>query len=620
MENLLLSVFSFYNAYRIQILVAILVSILLVKRRPKRTQNYKEIIVPQQSQNANKIKIFYATGTQTTKKMAYMLHDMIKDSIVLDLATYDADLFMKEESICLFLLATWTDGKAPESSTWFSTWLEDVVNDFRVSKGFKLKYSIFALGDSEYKQNFCKFGRIVDRQLKKMGAKRITQLLCGDRNNEMEKTFEYWSKLVVKALDKQQQDEAITINDDSSEEEMDDTLDVEEMSEVAMQLKAHKSGNNEEKPMVTPMLRKTLTKQGYKIIGSHSGVKICRWTKSMLRGNGGCYKHTMYGIASHNCMETTPSLACANKCTFCWRVGSNPVGTSWKWQMNEPDMILNGAIENHLKMIKELRGLPGLKQERYEEALRVKHCALSLVGEPIMYPKINEFLDLLHKQRISSFLVTNCQFPEAILNLGPVTQLYVSIDASTKDKLKEIDRPLFSDFWERFISSLEYLKNKGQRTVYRLTLVKEMNMDEIESYVDLIHKGEPDFIEVKGVTFCGKSDVSNLTMKNVPYHIEVVRFCTLLASAYNKKYGDVYEISCEHEHSCCVLITNKKFKINNKWHTWIDFEKFHDLLASGNPFTSMEYMEETPLWAVYGSQEKGFDPIEQRVYRKRKNK
>jgi len=41
--------------------------------------------------------------------------------------------------------------------------------------------------------------------------------------------------------------------------------------------------------------------------------------QSMLRGRGGCYKHTFYGIESHRCMETTPSLACANKCVFCWR-------------------------------------------------------------------------------------------------------------------------------------------------------------------------------------------------------------------------------------------------------------------------------------------------------------
>ena len=33
-------------------------------------------------------------------------------------------------------------------------------------------------------------------------------------------------------------------------------------------------------------------------------------------------------------------------------------------------------------------------------------------------------------------------------------QLYVSVDAATKDSLKAIDRPLFGDFWERFIVSI----------------------------------------------------------------------------------------------------------------------------------------------------------------------
>jgi hypothetical protein len=31
--------------------------------------------------------------------------------------------------------------------------------------------------------------------------------------------------------------------------------------------------------MVTPEIRASLTKQGYRILGSHSGVKLCRWTK-----------------------------------------------------------------------------------------------------------------------------------------------------------------------------------------------------------------------------------------------------------------------------------------------------------------------------------------------------
>jgi len=45
-------------------------------------------------------------------------------------------------------------------------------------------------------------------------------------------------------------------------------------------------------------------------------------------------------------------------------------------------------------------------------------------------------------------------------NLLPVTQLYVSIDASTKESLKKIDRPLFRDFWPRFLSSLDALSEK----------------------------------------------------------------------------------------------------------------------------------------------------------------
>lgn len=46
--------------------------------------------------------------------------------------------------------------------------------------------------------------------------------------------------------------------------------------------------------------------------------------------------------------------------------------------------------------------------------VQARHCALSLVGEPIMYPAINELIDHLHSRRISTFLVTNAQFPDCI--------------------------------------------------------------------------------------------------------------------------------------------------------------------------------------------------------------
>lgn len=36
-----------------------------------------------------------------------------------------------------------------------------------------------------------------------------------------------------------------------------------------------------------------------------------------------------------------------------------------------------------------------------------------------------------------------------------------------------------------------------QRTVYRLTLVKAWNVEEMQAYSELISLGQPDFIEVK---------------------------------------------------------------------------------------------------------------------------
>jgi tRNA wybutosine-synthesizing protein 1 len=55
-------------------------------------------------------------------------------------------------------------------------------------------------------------------------------------------------------------------------------------------------------------------------------------------------------------------------------------------------------------MINEMRGVPGVQADRLQEAFTVRHCALSLVGEPIMYPRINEMLQQLHQRDISSFL------------------------------------------------------------------------------------------------------------------------------------------------------------------------------------------------------------------------
>ena len=506
-------------------------------------------------ESIKKIVIVYGTTTGNAETFAKMLEDFYKNQTTIitevhSLSDIEAEdrlpIWAKEiNTAFVVLISTHEGGSPPDNAKWFYTWLEESSKDFRVQHSMLkgLKYAVFGLGNSLYSDHYNTVAKHVDKFLFQLSATRFHSLCLGDENvagskhGNMEADFDYWknslsqrimkwnnsvnmnkdinpektSDLDTNSSEESEDEESLSDEDlDEMDEGMVDLEDLGTMiqkSKVASNVKPNKGENAKE--MITPLLRKSLTKQGYKLIGSHSGVKICRWTKAMLRGRGGCYKHTFYGIESHRCMETTPSLACANKCVFCWRHHSNPVGTEWKWAMDQPELILDGALENHYKMIKQMRGVPGVLPEKLEEGMNVQHCALSLVGEPIMYPEINKFVQLLHQKKISSFLVTNAQFPDAIRDMDPCTQLYVSIDASTKDSLKKIDRPLHKDFWERFLLSLKELNNKGQRTVYRLTLVKGFNVEELDNYAKLVTIGNPDFIELKGVTYCGSSKGEN---------------------------------------------------------------------------------------------------------------
>ncbi|OLL26078.1 S-adenosyl-L-methionine-dependent tRNA 4-demethylwyosine synthase [Neolecta irregularis DAH-3] len=491
--------------------------------------------------------------------------------------------------------------------------LRDIYHDFRVGKNplLKVNFAVFGIGDGDYAHEFCYQAKEADKLMGKLGARRLLKVQCGDIRVDAQGSIEKWATVLHDLL---LESPDLTPDDSPSDSEEDappsnSIADLEDMGAI---MKISRAPGVKEMVSKDSPTYNALTKQGYKIVGTHSGVKICRWTKSALRGRGSCYKFSFYGIRSHNCMETTPSLACANKCVFCWRHGTNPVGTSWRWKIDPPAVILEGAIKGHLEKIKTMKGVPGLRLDRFEEAQTIKHCALSLVGEPIFYPHINEFVSMLHERHISSFLVTNAQHPDAMARMGQVTQLYVSIDASTKESLKAVDRPLFKDFWERFLKCLDILSTKRQRTIYRLTLVKGYNVREIGEYAELVKRGKPCFIEIKGVTYCGNSDQSNLTMSNVPYFDEVVTFTEKLVSYLGPSYG----IAAEHEHSNCILVARKEFSVDGVWHTWINYDRFFELIESGEEFGPEDYMSPTPAWAVFGMG--GFNPEDERWRRKKK--
>jgi tRNA wybutosine-synthesizing protein 1 len=575
--------------------------------------------------------------------------------------------------------------------------LQETHNDFRIDTAplsGLLGYSVFGFGDKEgwptEGDGFCSQAREVDKWMARLtGRKRAYPLGLGDVKSDAGMRLEEWRIGIQEALVElaegrglgegvpgsgdpvESEDEDVEASEDSDVEAVSQRTkpnkssrvdDVEDLGKMVNTTSESPSSadpipidftnyNSKSKPAAnTPALKEmvptssptyaALTKQGYTIIGSHSGVKICRWTKSALRGRGSCYKYSFYGIQSHLCMEATPSLSCSNKCVFCWRHGTNPVGTTWRWITDPPDVIYDGITTAHYKKIKMMKGVPGVRAERFAEAQRIRHCALSLVGEPIFYPHINQLLQKLHDNRISTFLVCNAQHPAQLASLIPITQLYISIDASNKESLRKIDRPLHKDYWERFTTCLDILRARRfeQRTVFRLTLVKNFNMaDEIRGYADLVQRALPAFVEVKGVTYCGTSAAGDagLTMQNVPFYEEVALFVRELAAELQAR-GLPYGIAAEHAHSCCVLLADStRFQRDGKWATRIDYDKFFDLCEGKVQGTRTEvgedgvekvvgwrpedYIgEETPEWALWGSG--GFDPRDVRVWRKGKGK
>lgn len=617
--------------------------------------------------------------------------------------------------LTIFIVSTFTDGRAPPNSQSFELLLQDAYQDHRVSRDVLSgrRFALLGLGDIAYgDQYFNRFAKNVCAWCKGLGAPPFIVPPIHATERVQEALFQRFTHSVLlwlqrasftpeghvtSAIDAKKKNskgeknrkekkyrlkrasqdpgsegsrptsvgphggdagigedrEEMRRNDSFSsssmstssfsDSEMEDVEDIVPYDSLSAQGRGLSHSNTDDRgqdmelpELLHPSLRKNLTKQGYQLIGSHSGVKLCRWTKSMLRGRGGCYKHTFYNINSSQCMEMTPSLACANKCIFCWRHHTNPVSRNFRWKQDPPEFLIENGMKLHYQMVKQMRGVPGVTPERLADAMHIRHCALSLVGEPIMYPQINGFCQLLHQRHISSFMVTNAQFPEQLRDLQPVVQLYLSIDAATPEELKRIDRPLFEDYWERCLECVRELRQKKQRTVFRLTLVNEYNAGNIASYADLVMQGWPDFIEVKGVTYCGTSNGSTLKMSaNVPRHDEVIRFCTDLCEELARRHPHYvsaigksecltflteeekhrpYNIACEHEHSCCVLISLDKFFINGVWHTWIDYERFFTLVEEGRTdFTSVDYCAPTPLWAVYRSPEAGFDPQHVRV-------
>ena len=311
------------------------------------------------------------------------------------------------------------------------------------------------------------------------------------------------------------------------------------------------------KPMILSQLKKA--KYG---VSDHATVELCHWTKKSFKNEGDCYKMKFYGITTHRCMEFSPAgMYCENRCIYCWR----PMEFYNSMEMPEdrvaePEAVVTNLMEERKKLIMGHYGDPKQDKKKLDESLLPSHYAISLSGEPTMYPKLPQLIKYLKTlpETKSIFLVTNGQEPDMLQRLQDEdalpTQLYLSTNAPNEEIFQIVNKPRYKDSWERWNTSLEMLSEMNTRTVLRITLIRGYNSSEelIPEFAKMLKRANPHFVELKSYMHVGRS-TNRLEYSNSLEMDEVRRFASELA---NK--SEVFSVMDESVMSRIVVLQNQE--------------------------------------------------------------
>lgn len=151
------------------------------------------------------------------------------------------------------------------------------------------------------------------------------------------------------------------------------------------------------------------------------------------------------------------------------------------------------------------------------EAMNPNHAAISLDGEPMLYPKIGELVEEFRNRNMTSFIVTNGTLPERLESLNSLpSQLYITLPAPNETVYKKVCRPMIKNGWSKISDTLDLVESLSCRSLVRLTAVKNLNLSEnyIKDYIKLIDKANTNFFEIKGFTLQAKALMINERLKS----------------------------------------------------------------------------------------------------------
>jgi tRNA wybutosine-synthesizing protein 1 len=234
--------------------------------------------------------------------------------------------------------------------------------------------------------------------------------------------------------------------------------------------------------------------------------------------------------------------------------------------VDEPDVIVEHLMAERKKLINGFYGHEKNDKKKLDESLFPVHYAISLSGEPTMYPKLPQLIKYLRRLPAtkSIFLVTNGQEPEMLQRLADEdslpTQLYLSTNASNKRMFYLVNRPRHRDAWERWWKSLRFLSTANTRTVLRMTLIRQYNdaTKFIDEFAEMIQQGNPHFIELKSYMHIGMS-TQRLEAENMLEMKEIRSFSEQMCF----KLHD-YSVMDESEISRIVVLQNLR-RYTDRW-------------------------------------------------------
>lgn len=235
--------------------------------------------------------------------------------------------------------------------------------------------------------------------------------------------------------------------------------------------------------------------------------------------------------------------------------------------IDDPNEIIKGCIEAQRKLLNGFNGNSKVNKKKLAEAQEPMQFAISLTGEPTLYPKLGELISELRKKGKTTFVVTNGLQSTILNSLNKKkqlpTQLYLSLNSPNKKMYDKWHRSSEKNAWKKLNKTLELFPRLKTRKVIRMTIVKDLNdqPEYITDYAGLINTAKPDFIEVKSYMAIGFSrERKGMGYGKMLSHNEIKDYSKKLA----KNIGNGYKIIAEHKLSRVVLIGKDSGKMKIK--------------------------------------------------------